>query len=158
MCGRAADGGERGHRTPADECEEVIMRGISLLVLGALIASCTAAPPPAVTTAQESTAARLLAGKVAGPPVNCISEFRANDMRWLDSNTVAFKASGNRVYVNHFEGGCDNYGERYALVTRQVATAQLCRGDIAGLVDPVSHYRAGSCVFGDFIPYTGPGR
>jgi hypothetical protein len=132
------------------------MRTISLLLLCGLVASCNAAPPPTVTAAQASTAGRLLAGKVAGPPVNCISEFRANDMRWIDSDTVAFKAPGNRVYVNHFEGGCDNYGGRYALVTRQVATAQLCRGDIAGLVDPVSHYRAGSCTFGEFIPYTGP--
>ena len=132
------------------------MRCISLLLLGGLVASCNSAPPPPVTTAQASTAARLLAGKVAGPPVNCISDFRAYDMRWLDSDTVAFKAPGNRVYVNHFEGSCDNYGGRYALVTRQVATAQLCRGDIAGLVDTTSHYRAGSCTFGEFIPYTGP--
>ena len=134
------------------------MRCVPLLLLGGLVASCNAAPPPPVTTGQASTAARLLAGKVAGPPVNCISDFRAYDMRWLDSDTVAFKASGNRVYVNHFQGGCDNYGGRYALVTRQVATAQLCRGDIASLVDTTSRYQAGSCVFGDFIPYTGPSR
>jgi hypothetical protein len=135
-----------------------MMRGISLLVLGALVASCNAAPPPAATSAQMTRAAQLLAGKVAGPPVNCISEFRTRDMTWLDNSTVAFKAGSNRVYVNHFEGGCDNPGGRYALVTRQVGTAQLCRGDIAGLVDAMNRTNMGSCVFGDFIPYTGPAR
>jgi hypothetical protein len=134
------------------------MRGISLLVLGALVASCSAAPLPAATSAQMSRAAQLLAGKVAGPPVNCISELRTRDMTWLDNSTVAFKAGSNRVYVNHFEGGCDNPGGRYAMTTRQVGTAQLCRGDIAGLIDSMSHTNMGSCVFGDFIPYTGPGR
>ena len=132
------------------------MRCVSLLLLGGLVASCNSAPPPPVTTGQAATASQLLAGKIAGPPVDCISDLRANDMRWLDSDTVAFKAPNNRVYVNHFEGGCDNYGGRYALVTRQVGTAQLCRGDIAGLVDTSSHYRAGSCTFGAFIPYTAP--
>jgi hypothetical protein len=133
------------------------MRAIPLLLLGGLLAGCNAAPPAPVTTAQMARGQQILAGKVAGPPMDCISSFVANDMTWLDSDTVAFRQGANRVYVSHFEGGCDNYGGRYALVTRQVATAQLCRGDIAGLIDPVSHYRAGSCVFGDFIPYRTPG-
>lgn len=134
------------------------MRGISLLVAGAALASCSMAPPEAGPSARTQMAAqRLLAGKVAGPPMACISSFRANDMTWIDPSTVAFRQGSNRVYVNHFNGGCDNYNGHYAMVTRQVGTSQLCRGEIAQLIDPVSRYPAGTCIFGDFIPYRTPG-
>ncbi len=134
------------------------MRILPLLFLGGFVGSCAAGPPqPTASPKQQMAAQRLLQGKVAGPPVGCISTIRANDMRWLDASTVAFKQGSNLVYVNHFNGGCDNYGERYAMVTRQV-TSQMCRGDIVQLIDPVAHYPAGSCVFGDFIPYRTPGK
>jgi hypothetical protein len=134
------------------------MRTLPLLLVGGLAASCTMGPPPPpqpMHAAQSDKAMRLLAGKVAGPPQDCISTINANDMVWLDHSTVAFKRGSNLVYVNHFNGGCDNYADRYALVTRQV-TGQLCRGDIAQLVDPVAHYALGSCNFGEFIPYRRP--
>jgi len=134
------------------------MRVIPLILLGGLVTGCTMAPPPGqpMRAAESEKAMRLLAGKVAGPPMDCISSLNANDMTWLDHGTVAFRRGSNLVYVNHFNGGCDNYSDRYALVTRQV-TGQLCRGDIAQLVDPVAHYPGASCVFGDFIPYRTPG-
>src|SRR5690348_10677939 len=142
MCGRAS--------------EELKMRRLSLLFLGGVVAACTAAPAPEpMRAAQSDKAMRVLAGKVAGPPQDCISTINANDMVWLDPSTVAFKRGSNLVYVNHFNGGCDNYADRYALVTRQV-TGQLCRGDIAQLVDPVAHYVASTCNFGEFIPYRRP--
>lgn len=134
------------------------MRILSILLLGGLVGSCAAGPPPPSTSPKQQLAVqRLLQGKVAGRPMDCIQTFNANDMRWLDASTVAFKRGSNLVYVNHFNGGCDNYGERYALVTRQV-TGQMCRGDIAQLIDPVAHFAAGSCVFGEFIPYRTPGK
>ena len=132
------------------------MRAMLILLLAGTVASCTAGPPQPMGAAQVDKAQRLLGGKVAGPPMDCISTINANDMTWLDPSTVAFKRGSNLVYVSHFNGGCDNYNDRYALVTRQV-TGQLCRGDIAQLVDPVAHYAAGSCVFGPFIPYRTPG-
>jgi hypothetical protein len=137
--------------------EELDMRTLPLILLCGVAASCTMAPPPPqpMQAAQSGKAMRLLAGKVAGPPQDCISTINANDMTWLDHSTVAFKRGSNLVYVNHFNGGCDNYADRYALVTRQV-TGQLCRGDIAQLVDPVAHYPVGSCNFGEFIPYRRP--
>jgi len=43
-------------------------------------------------------------------------------------------------------------------VTRTYGTAELCRGDIGQVVDLMNHFTVGSCVFGDFIPYTRPRR
>jgi hypothetical protein len=55
------------------------------------------------------------------------------------------------------QGGCGNLGGGYTLVTKTYGTAELCRGDIAQVVDLQSHFTVGSCVFGDFIPYAKAG-
>jgi hypothetical protein len=38
-------------------------------------------------------------------------------------------------------------------VTR-TSSSQLCRGDIATVIDTSTRTPVGSCVFGDFVPYT----
>ena len=63
MCGRAH--------------EVLTMRTLPLLLVGGLAASCTMGPPPPpqpMHAAQSDKAMRLLAGKVAGPPQDCISK------------------------------------------------------------------------------------
>jgi hypothetical protein len=74
----------------------------------------------------------------------------------IDEQTIAFRQGSSRVYVNHMQGGCTNLGGSNALVTKTFGTAQLCRGDIAQVVDLQNHFTVGSCVFGDFVPYTKP--
>ena len=133
------------------------MRSISLLLIGAALAGCSTAPPaPPMRTAQaQDQYQRLLAGKVAGPPMSCMSTFRADDMRVIDDSTVIFRQSGNRVVLGHFAGGCNMLGQPgYALVTKQLGSSGLCHGDIATVVDTHSGFTVGSCVIGDFIPYT----
>ena len=139
------------------------MRVISLLVLGAMAASCTTAPPPPPmrTAKGEEQLQELLAGKVAQPAVNCLPYYRSNsgDMTVIDDSTVAFRTGPSRVYVARMAGGCTNLasGGPYALVTRQMSTNSLCHGDIAEVVDTMAHVTVGSCVFGDFGPYVRQG-
>jgi hypothetical protein len=139
--------------------KEVEMRGISLLVLGATLASCAAAPPqPMRTLRAQSQYDQLLAGKVPGKPVSCLPSYKSNDMVTIDDSTIAFKQGSSTVYVNHMLGGCSNLsGGSYALLTRQFGGSGLCRGDIAQVVDTLNHITVGSCVFGDFVPYSRPG-
>jgi hypothetical protein len=136
------------------------MRGISLLLIGAALGSCstTANQPMRSAEAQDKYQA-LLAGKAAGAPVSCIPPQRANDMVVIDENTVIFKSpGGSRVYVANMHGGCSNIGRfNYTMVTRQVGSAGLCRGDIADIVEPSSGALVGSCSFGDFTPYAKAG-
>ena len=134
------------------------MRSISLLLIGAAIVGCTttAAQAPMRTAKDQQRYDRLLAGKVAGPPVSCLPTYHQDDMVVIDEQTVAFRQGSNRVYVNHMQGGCTNLGGSYALVTKLFGSAQLCRGDIGQVVDLTNHFTVGSCVFGDFIPYTRP--
>jgi hypothetical protein len=140
--------------------EEVKMRGLSLLLLGAMLAvpSAAAEQQPVRSLKAQQKFDRLVAGMVAKAPVPCMSTFNAYQTTVIDEETVAFRFSGNRLYVAHMPGGCSNLATPpYSMVTRQVGSAQLCRGDIATVVDPHNGFTVGSCVFGEFTPYTKAG-
>lgn len=134
------------------------MRRISLLLIGGALVACTttAAEQPIRSVKMQKEYDQLLAGKVAGAPVSCLPSYNQNDMVVIDERTVAFRQGSGRVWVNHMQGGCSNLGGSYALVTRTFGSAQLCRGDIGQVVDLTNHFTVGSCVFGDFVPYTRP--
>lgn len=134
------------------------MRHIALILAGAGLFACSTAPQPVVRSAdKQAEYAKLIDGKVAGQPTNCLPSYNADDMRVIDDNTLVFRQSGNRVYVANLQGGCPYLGRGgYAMVTRQVGTGGLCRGDIAQVVDTGSGISVASCVFGDFTPYTKP--
>ena len=134
------------------------MRNIALIVAGAWLAACSTAPQPVVRTAEKQAEyARLLEGKVAGPTTSCLPSYNADDMRVIDDNTVVFRQGARRAYVAHLEGGCANLGRGgFAMVTRQFGNGSLCRGQIATVVDTGSGMTVGSCVFGNFTPYTTP--
>jgi hypothetical protein len=136
------------------------MRGFSILLLGAALASCATEPPaPTRSARSEGQLQQLLAGKVAEAPVSCLPSYNARDMTVIDESTIAFRVGGgSRVYVAHMQGGCTNLGGPYSLVTRQVGSTGLCRGDIADVVDVRNRFTVGSCTFGDFTPYTRTGR
>jgi hypothetical protein len=133
---------------------------ISVFIVGAALASCsTTSPAPDRTAAKQQEFQQLLNGKVAQAPISCLRHYRSGDMRVIDDSTIAFRDGSSRTYVAHMQGGCTNLsGGSYALVTKQFGTADLCRGDIAQVVDTLNGFTVGSCVFGDFVPYVRPGR
>jgi hypothetical protein len=141
--------------------KEVKMRMISVLAAGAMLASCTAGPWPAPTRTAEKQREyqALLLGKVPQQPVSCLPHFRSGDMRTIDEETILFRDGSHRTYVAHMQGGCSGLGRgSTALVTRQFGSSDLCRGDIAQVVDTLNRFPVGSCVWGDFVPYVTPGR
>lgn len=140
------------------------MRAIPLLLLGATLVSCTTAPAADTQRSAKNQARfeQLIAGKVAGPPMNCLPSYlNANDMTVLDDSTIAFSRgpSSGPVYVAHMRGPCTGLSGPgpNALVTRQVGASGLCSGDIATVQDTMARITVGSCSFGEFIPYTRPG-
>ena len=134
------------------------MRIPALLLIASAISSCTTAPagPVQMTASEQAELAQLTAGKVAGPPISCLQHYQTDDMIRVNERTVAFREGRSRVYLNDMQGGCPNLRPPYALVTKS-PSSQLCRGDIAEIVDTSAHMTVGSCVFGDFIPYTRAG-
>jgi hypothetical protein len=135
------------------------MRVIPIMMAGAVLASCTTAPYPAPTRTADKQREyqQLLEGKVAQAAVSCLPHYRNGDMRVIDDETIAFRDGTYRTYVTHMQGACNGIGY-YTLVTRLYGSSDLCRGDIAQVVDTINRTPVGSCVFGDFIPYVRPGR
>jgi len=128
---------------------------IAAVTGAALIASSTIA-----VAGKDSDSARAaeklgkaLAGRTAGQPVSCIGNMRGSDMTIVDDHTILFKEGGT-LYVQKPRGGCYGIGNgNYTLVTRLHGSNRLCSGQIGEIVDRVSGYGFGSCVFGDFVPY-----
>jgi hypothetical protein len=131
------------------------MRTLLLLAGLGLAAACTANEPadPRVAQTQAEQLSRALAGyEPAGPPTSCV---QLRDLRGNRSagDAIIFEgATNSTLYVNRPPGGCPSLDFGRALVTRST-TSQLCRGDIADVVDPVSRTTYGGCGLGDFEPY-----
>ena len=139
------------------------MPALILLISTAAMGSCMAAPPApeqvaALAARDQAEVANYLNGRVpSGPPVACLSARSTNDMTIINQHAVGFRDNSSRVYINDMRGGCPGLRSQYALVTRQIGTG-LCSGEIAEVVDPVSRIHISSCVFGEFRPFSRPGR
>lgn len=124
----------------------------------AVAALCLAAASPllaAPTQARgEEKLAKLLAGATPGKAQSCMSTFPQRDSQTIDGIGIVYR-EGKTWWLNRFEGGCPQLTSSTAIVTRTSMT-QLCRGDIARVVDPGVGMELGSCVFSDFVPYTKP--
>jgi len=134
------------------------MRSVAPLILAAALASCsTAPPPPSANFNGQRQVGQWLAGLVPGAPVSCLSSFHQKEMAIADDSTVAFRAAPGHVWVQKTQSPCSPLAGPgpYALVTHSTV-GSLCRGDIATVVDTASGMNVGSCVMGDFIPYSRP--
>ncbi len=87
----------------------------------------------------------------SGPAQSCVNHRDLGGNKSV-GDAILFSGKGGRVYVNRPAGGCANINLGRALVTRTTST-QLCRGDIASVVDPVSGANYGGCGLGEFVPY-----
>jgi hypothetical protein len=119
------------------------------------LAGCQTAPPQSRSPAAEQHLQQLLSGKVAGASRSCLPHFRSSDMIVIDDDTVLFRDGSRRVWRTEMRGNCGLLGSaHYTLVTRSFGGSGPCGGDIAQLVDLSSGMTAGTCVWGDFVPYS----
>ena len=123
--------------------------GISML---AVAAGCAASAPVQLSANEQSRLGEALAGRVAGPAVNCVSQRNLRGNRSIGEGVILFESTGGVVYVNRPPAGCPSLGFGRTLVTRTTGT-QLCRGDTATVVDMSSGMGFGGCALGDFTPY-----
>jgi hypothetical protein len=134
-----------------------MMKSASILAVLALGACTTAPPPPDSAVAQHQLSA-LLAGKVAGPPQNCIPSFQSGSPSLIAPTAVAFTVNPGKVYVSDVAGtGCEGLANpRYSLVSNSHGSS-LCSGDIVQVRDLETGSMVGACSLGAFTPYTRPG-
>ncbi|MDO6416680.1 hypothetical protein Q4F19_20010 [Sphingomonas sp. BIUV-7] len=120
----------------------IIALAVALIATGA-----AAAPRPT----GEARLQAMLAGRTAGTPTNCVSLAPSMDSTKIEGVGMVYRR-GRTLYVNRFVNGCPSLNSFNGIVTRTPST-QLCRGDIARVVDFTTGIEGGSCVLGDFTPY-----
>lgn len=100
----------------------------------------------------EEELSKLLAGRVAGRPQNCITTFPSSEIRAIDRTAYVF-GHGRTIYVNRTQDP-DTIDDDHVLVIRRFGSGtQLCSTDIITTLDRSSHIYSGNVSLGEFVPY-----
>ncbi len=129
---------------------------LSKMIAAPLAAAALLAAPSAY--ADESTAptkgeiklAKMLEGRVAGEPQNCIRTLPNLKLTMIDETALVYK-SGRTLYVNipSDPGAIDNDD---TLVTRRFGS-RLCNTTIVTTIDRFHGGYTGNIFLGQFVPY-----
>jgi len=129
---------------------------IARLFLGvALLAtSANAVARPDDNARGEAKLAKIIDGRIAGKPVDCVDLQRIDSTEIIDGTAIVHR-DGNRLYVNRPRSGRESLDSDFVLSTKTWST-QLCSIDIVRLIDRTSYFPRGSVGLGEFVPYTRP--
>ncbi len=129
------------------------MRRLLPLICGALILASSSALAPAASRADpETRLARILEGRVAGAPVDCINLRRIRSSQIVDDTAIVYDAGGI-LYVNRPRAGRSSLDRSDILVTN-LHSSELCSIDVVRLLDSSSRMQTGIVFLGDFVPYS----
>ena len=128
------------------------MRSVTpLLIACALLAGgCTRPAEP-----EGAGFARELEGKVAGKPQSCISSFPAQNLRIVDSSTVAY-GYGRTIYVNRLGGPCPALSQHNTIIVDAADGSQYCRGNRIRGLETGAVIPGPWCTLSDWVPYQTP--
>jgi hypothetical protein len=126
-----------------------------LAAAGAMMLAGTAADARPRLTGEEQLA-KLLEGRVAGQPVNCINLPNVQSSRVIDKTAIVY-GSGSTIYVQRPKSGASSLNSDDILVT-QLTTSQLCNIDVVQLRDRNGWFWRGFVALDKFVPYTRPAK
>ncbi len=128
-------------------------RIVSLLAAAAL-ATTVIVPAHAVTRQErgEARLTKLLDGREAGKPVDCINTNSISSTEVIDGTAIVYKV-GSRLYVNRPASGAYSLRRDDVLLTHNFEP-RLCSVDIVRLLDQGSHFQKGFVGLGKFVPYS----
>jgi len=123
------------------------------LALAALAATVTVTGPSVAgeRLSGDQKLAKLLDGRVAGKPQNCINTRVNSDSEVIDGTAVIY-GRGRTIYVN-VPANARELDSDDALLIRQTGS-QLCRQDIVTTFDTNGGFYTGNVFLGAFVPYT----
>jgi len=129
-----------------------------IVALAAFVtASCTAegpaSSPKPLTEKQAEKLDKALKGKVAGKPVNCITNIRSTSFTRVSDDILLYRQSRRLVYQNRLGSSCPGLARDDDIIVTRVYGSRYCKGDIITLVDRNSGFPGPSCTLGQFIPY-----
>ena len=103
----------------------------------------------------EQKLAKMLEGRVADKPVDCIQLNQIRSSRIIDKTAIVYETNGGKLYVNRPDSGASWLDQNDVLVT-DTHSPQLCSIDIVKLYDSASRMQSGSVGLGKFVPYVKP--
>lgn len=116
-------------------------------MIAALPSAATAAPKPT----SEQKLEKILEGRVAGEPRNCIPLHSVNSSQIIDNTAIIYRA-GRTIWVNRPASGANSLDSGATMVTK-THSSQLCSIDTVQLVDASSRSWRGFVNLGEFVPY-----
>ena len=122
---------------------------IASLAAAALVAPAAADARPRLSP--EAELAKILDGRVAGEPQNCIFLPSIRGSRIVDKTAIVYDA-GRTLWVNRPRSGARSLDDDDILVTN-LHGSSLCSIDIVSLHDRYGHFYSGFVGLGEFVPY-----
>lgn len=103
-------------------------------------------------TRGEKRLAKLLEGRVAGEPVECIRVIPTQRMVTIDKTAYVY-GRGKTIYVQRTANPGD-IDDGDVLVSRRFKASELCRQDVMTTADRILGFFTGAVFFEEFVPYT----
>jgi hypothetical protein len=100
----------------------------------------------------EKRLAKLLEGRVAGEPQDCIRSLPNQRLRVIDKTAYVY-GSGRTIYVQRTQNP-EFIDDDDFLVSRRFNGSQICKFDITTTADRFAGFFTGAVFFEDFVPYT----
>jgi hypothetical protein len=131
------------------------MKTLAIILAGtALALTGTTAAVAGNAEENEAKLARMLEGRTAGAPVNCISAINSNRIEVIEDVGIVYDA-GKTIYVAR-PTNPDALGRNDIVVINRFG-GQLCTNDVIRTVDRYQGYTTGAVFLDEFVPYTKQG-
>ena len=101
-------------------------------------------------TRGEKKLAKLLEGRVAGEPENCIRDRPLRSFQVIDGTAIVYRV-GSTVWVNYTRNP-QALDDSDTLVFRRFGS-QVCSTDIVSTVDRFAGFYTGNIFLDEFVPY-----
>lgn len=127
-----------------------------LTPLAALTMASVAAAPvaaEAVSTKGEEKLAKLLEGRVAGEPTDCINTLRGGGSLQIIDKTAIVYRQGKTVWVNRTARPETLDDDDYLVIRHFGSGSRLCRLDNVTTRDRTGNFFSGAVFLEDFVPY-----
>ena len=128
-------------------------RTIAAILAAAAVLALSATADARPRVAPEEKLAKMLDGRVAGEPRDCIYLPSIRGSRIIDKTAIVYDA-GRTLWVNRPRSGASSLNDDDILVTDLHGSgSQLCSIDIIRLHDRTSFFYSGFVGLGEFVPY-----
>ena len=131
------------------------MKTFATLLAGAALAlTGTTAVLAKTPEENEAKLARMLEGRTAGEPVNCISALNSSRMEVIEHVGIVYDA-GSTIYVARPSDPSQLGRNDVVVIDRH--SSQLCTTDVIRTVDRYQGFTTGAVFLDKFVPYNREG-